>query len=138
MPSVPQIDNWDGENTRITIPINWPCLVFTRLGSVRFPNLKNWLAGIKLSSNTEINEVLNEYFEGVNDFLFFEGFRGIEKHWTQFVKLKRHYVEKWIQFSTRTRSILVNNYFVKFSSFWYLTLSPYFCHNTYKFLIFLK
>jgi histone-lysine N-methyltransferase SETMAR len=59
-----------------------------------FANLKKWLGGQKYSSNTEVIEAVNGYFEGLDESYFRNGIMALEKRWAKCVDLEGTYVEK--------------------------------------------
>ena len=52
-----------------------------------FPNLKKWLGGKRFSSNEEIIDATNAYFEGLEKSYYSEGIEKLEKRWNKFVEL---------------------------------------------------
>ena len=59
-----------------------------------FPKLKNFLAGQKFGSNEEVIQVVNEYFEGLEENHFKEGIGNLEKRLAKCIELRGDYVEK--------------------------------------------
>lgn len=59
-----------------------------------FPNMKKWLGGKRFTSNSEIIEAVNSYFEDFDSSYFLQGMQMIETRWTKCITLKGDYVEK--------------------------------------------
>jgi histone-lysine N-methyltransferase SETMAR len=59
-----------------------------------FPNLKKWLAGKRFSSNCEVIEETNSYFEEFDKSYYLEGMQRLEYRLTKCIELKGDYVEK--------------------------------------------
>lgn len=59
-----------------------------------FPNLKNFLAGKKFASNSEVISETNAYFAELDKSYFMEGIKKLEHRWAKCIDLKGDYVEK--------------------------------------------
>lgn len=59
-----------------------------------FPNLKKWLGGQKFSSNTEVVDAVNGYFQGLDKNFYKNGMMALEKRWSKCIELGGTYVEK--------------------------------------------
>jgi len=59
-----------------------------------FPNLKKWLAGQRFSSNEEVIDQTNAYFEDLPKSYFSDGLKKLEKRLLKCIELQGDYVEK--------------------------------------------
>lgn len=59
-----------------------------------FPNMKKWLSGQRFSSNSEIINATNAYFEEFEKSYFLEGLKKLEHRWEKCIVMKGDYVEK--------------------------------------------
>lgn len=59
-----------------------------------FPNLKKWLGGKRFSSNEEVINETNAYFEEFDKSYFSDGIKKLESRLTKCIELKGDYVEK--------------------------------------------
>lgn len=59
-----------------------------------FPNLKKWLGGKRFTSNDEIIDATNSYFEDLDKSYFLNGIKQLEYRLTKCIELKGDYVEK--------------------------------------------
>lgn len=59
-----------------------------------FPNLKKWLGGRRFTSNEDVIEQTNAYFDAFSKLYFLEGLKNLEKRLEKCIELKGDYVEK--------------------------------------------
>lgn len=59
-----------------------------------FPNLKKHLGGQKFSTNEEVEDAVNLYFEGLEESFFKKGIEAFETRWKKCIELDGDYVEK--------------------------------------------
>lgn len=59
-----------------------------------FPNLKKWLGGKRFSSNSEVVEATNAYFEDFDISYYTDGIKKLEYRWNACVELQGDYAEK--------------------------------------------
>ena len=56
--------------------------------------MKKWLSGQRFSSNSEIINATNAYFEEFEKSYFLEGLKKLEHRWEKCIVMKGDYVEK--------------------------------------------
>jgi len=59
-----------------------------------FPNMKKWLGGKRFTSNEEVIDQTEAYFEEFNKSYFLDGLKKLEHRWTKCIELRGDYVEK--------------------------------------------
>jgi histone-lysine N-methyltransferase SETMAR len=59
-----------------------------------FPNMKKWLGGKRFTSNEEVIDQTEAYFEEFDKSYFLDGLKKLEHRWTKCIELRGDYVEK--------------------------------------------
>lgn len=59
-----------------------------------FPNLKKWLGGQKFSTDSEVIDAVNSYFEDLDVSTYKTGIAALKHRWSKCVELKGDYIEK--------------------------------------------
>jgi len=59
-----------------------------------FPNMKKWLGGKRFTSNEQVIDQTEAYFEEFDKSYFLDGLKKLEHRWTKCIELRGDYVEK--------------------------------------------